>query len=263
MKKILFIGAMEKELRDLIGLFGCIEKKKLLNKYPFFLGKWSNNKRFEIGVLLSFVGDTNAAVSSIVTIKEFDPDYVFKVGCVGGTSPGIHKSDIIVPLGFFHSGSWITRSNKDNSPTSDASLWQSVFGKKPYQVNDQNLGYIPYYFQSSKELVVKYESLLQRKKQDYHKAHIGGGNMWFFERNFMENVAKNVIPQDSGVKHWVSDMESFAIAHTCFVTKKSFMGFYVVSNSDYYEDEEYVPEEIRGMIKNKLVTNIPKYIALL
>lgn len=261
--KILFVGAMEKEIRDLLKELECVEDSKLLGQYPFFTGNWIKDKKHvSIGVVNTFVGDLNASVATLTAIQKFNPHYVFKVGCVGGNSAGIHKGEIILPCGYFHSASWITRSNTDNSPTSNAFLWQSVFGDLPYQVNMDNLGNIPYFFVPDKKLSKKYEELLKIKQLKYSSAYIGGGNMWFFDKRYMSNVAATQIPKNSPHNRWVADMESFAIAHSCFILKKPFFGFYVVSNSDYYH-EPYIPEDIAEMFGTIIVPTISDYLSLL
>ena len=168
-KKILFVGAMDREISSLQSYFSCKESKKIYNIYPLFTAE---NKGIHIAVLQTHVGDTNAALAISEAIRIFNPDYVFKIGCVGGNSEGIHSGDIIVSVGFFHSGSWITRSKIDNTPTSDASLWQSVFGEKPYQVNSSNLGGHPYIFSPDKKLTQKYIDFLKNNNMKFVESYI-------------------------------------------------------------------------------------------
>ena len=261
--KILFVGAMEKEIMDLLKDLKCTEDSKLLGQYPFFVGIWiKDSKYISIGVVNTFVGDLNASVATVAAIQKFNPHYVFKIGSVGGNSAGIYKGDIILPSGYFHSASWITRSCTDNSATSNASLWQSVFGDLPYQVNMENLGNNPYFFVPDKGLSQKYEELLKSKKVKYSSAYIGSSNMWFFEKKYMSNVATTHIPKNSSHKRWVADMESYAIAHSCFIFKKPFFGFYVVSNSDYY-DEPYFLEDIAEMFHTVIVPTVTDYLSVL
>lgn len=255
--KILIIGAMDKEVSPLVEELGAQNGETLLGNYPLYLSKLSEN--LDIYILKTQVGDTNASVASFAAIEHVNPDFVFKIGCVGGNSADLHKGDIIIPSGFFHSSAWITRSYKDNTPTSDASLWQSVFGDLPYQVNQENLGNQPYFFKPDLGLTNKYQSFLQNKNIKSTTAYIGGGNMWFFEKNFMEHIAQTCIPKDTDHKRWGADMESYAIAHSCFMKNKPFTGFYLISNSDYYE-EPYVPEELKDMFNEVLVSFIPDFL---
>lgn len=137
-KTVLIIGAMETELRHLIAKLNAKPSTKLHNHYPTFTSQLSPTTT--VHIVESYVGDLNASLSSTLALEAFQPNYVFKLGCIGGNSAGLHQNDIILPEGYFHSTSWITRSHHDNNPTSDSSLWQSVFGDLPYQVNSANLG---------------------------------------------------------------------------------------------------------------------------
>lgn len=253
--KILFVGAMDREVTLLQEYFSCTVKEKIHDIYPLATSTASD---FEVGVLQTHVGDTNAAIATSEAIKIFNPDYVFKIGCVGGNSEGIHSEDIVVPVGFFHSGSWITRSKVDNSPTSDATLWQSVFGEKPYQVNSENLGGHPYIFSPDSSLSKRYKAFLTKEDMHFVESYIGGGNMWFFDLNFMNEVLKTQVPQPKTTR-WVADMESYAIAQACYVLKKPFIGFYRVSNSDYY-DEPYIPEKVANLFSEDFIKKIELFI---
>lgn len=255
--KILIVGAMSTELHDLLSYFECRELKKLQNYYPF----WSATKplNYDLAVIQTFVGDTNAAIATTLVLRSFKPDYVFKIGCVGGNSQGLHTGNLLLPLGFFHSGSWITRSSTDNTPTYDSSLWQSVFGEKPYQVNSENLGSHPYYIQPDSKLVKKFSEFFSNEGEPTIPCHIGGGNMWFFDLKFMKNVSKTHIPEAKEDQVWGADMESYAIAQACSVFKTPFFGFYKVSNSDYY-NEPYVPKDVAKLFDSIFVEKIDGFM---
>jgi|SRR3989339_1066114 len=150
--------------------------------------------------------------------------------------------DVIVPLGFFHRTSWITRT-KEGLPTDDSSLWQSVFGGLPYQVNSQNFGGLPYHFPVNDKLISACQNSLKELGINFVTAYVGGGNMWIFSKEFLENIAQTMLPKNSEHKRFVSDMESYSIAHACFVTKKPFIGYYSVASNDY-TDEPYDPTEV-------------------
>ena len=248
---------MNREIRDFLAYFDCKESEKLQQIYPFYLSKKA--MQFKLAVLQSHVGDTNAAISTALALQKYHPDFVFKIGCVGANSKGVHTGDLLLPLGFFHSSSWITRSNKDNSTTADASLWQSVFGDKPYQVNNENLGQQPYFFEPDPKLVNKYEKFFKKEQLKLTPCYIGGGNMWFFDLKFMENVSKTQIPGDNKNQPWGADMESFAIVQACHVFHTPFMGFYRISNSDYY-NEPYIPEKVTKLFDIEFVSKIHSFL---
>ncbi len=255
--RILIIGAMDRELHELLSFYECSESKKIQNIYPV----WHSTieRQFEISVLQTFVGDTNASISTALALNLYHPDYVFKIGCVGGGSGGLHTGDIVLPLGFFSTTSWITRSNVDNSPTSDASVWLSIFGDKPYQVNSKNLGDQPYYFKPDVAIGKRYKYFFHSRKQKFVPCFIGGGNMWFFDLEYARNASFAQIPGRNSRRIWAADMESYAIAQTCHVFKKPFMGFYRVSDN-HFENEQYLPENVTRLIDKDFISTVDAFL---
>lgn len=237
--KILFVGAMETELRPLLKELNATESKKLLNIFPLYKAIY---KSIEVYVVETYVGETNASIATLEAIRDVNPDFVIKYGCVGGSYTESKNGDIIIPLGFFHRTSWITRT-KEGMPTKDSSLWQSVFGELPHQVNSNNLGGLPYYFPVNKEYVDLSQKVLKELKIPAVNCYVGGGNMWVFSQEFLNNMAEVMLPKDSGNKKFVSDMESYSIAHACHITKKLFLGCYAVASNDY-TDEPYDPKRV-------------------
>ncbi|OGM77758.1 hypothetical protein A2188_02800 [Candidatus Woesebacteria bacterium RIFOXYA1_FULL_43_9] len=235
--KILFVGAMQTELVPLIKSLGATQNQKLLGFFPFY--KATHNST-EIYIVETFVGETNASIATFEAIQEVDPDLVIKFGCVGGSYAESKKGDVIVPLGFFHRTSWITRT-KDGEPTKDSSLWQSVFGELPHQVNSQNLGGLPYFYPANKKLINVSQKILADLNTKAVTCYVGGGNIWAFSQEFLKNMAKVMLPKN--ITNFVSDMESYSVAHACYILDRPFFGCYVVASNDY-TDEPYNPENV-------------------
>lgn len=255
--KIMIIGAMDRELKTLLSFYKCLELAKLQGIYP----TWRSNveRPFEITILQTHVGDVNASIATTLALTAYKPDYVFKIGCVGGSSSGLCTGDLIMPLGFFSTTSWITRSKVDNQTTSDASTWQSIFGNKPYQVNKKNLGGQPYYFEPDLSLIKQYKTYFRKRKQKLVSSYIGGGNMWFFDLGYARNASYSQIPGRREGRVWAADMESYAIAQACHVFKKPFMGFYRVSDN-YFENEQYVPEKVNMLFDRDFILIVDEFL---
>lgn len=141
--KILLIAAMPTETQDIVERFDMKLQGKLADFYPLY--SVTKNEK-EIFLIQTHVGSINAPAATALAIQHINPDIALKVGCIGGNSPGFKKNDIIVPLSFFHTGAWITKSYIDDTPTSDASLWQKLFGDEPYQNSKENLGGLDFTF---------------------------------------------------------------------------------------------------------------------
>jgi nucleoside phosphorylase len=253
--RVLFVGAMETEIAGLRAHYGCVPAEPIHGAYPFWT---SGAEGSEVGILLTHVGETHAAIATPEAIRRFVPDAVFKVGCVGGQAEGIHQGDIVVPLAFFHSGAWITRAEGDNGPTSDAAQWQTVFGEKAYQVNRANLGGRPHVLAPDPALNARYAQHLEAQGLPFARAYVGGSNMWFFEHHFMGHVLRAQVP-DATSDAWVADMESYAVAQACAVTGTPFTGLYRVSNSEYY-GEAYDPAAVAGMFVGAFIETVAAYV---
>lgn len=236
-RKVLIIGAMDTELKPLLASIGQTTDSKLIDIFPLHQATVNG---VELYIVKTYVGDVNASIAGYEAIRTIDPDLVIKFGAVGGSYPESKAGDIIVPLGFFHRTSWITRNKKTGHPTNNAALWQSVFGELPFQVNSDNLGGMPYSFPVSDELQAACKKSLKQLNLKFVTAFIGGGNMWMFSQPVLKNVAETMLPKNTGHKRFVSDMESYALTHACYLKQKPFIGCYVVVSNDYL-DEEYNP----------------------
>lgn len=256
--RVLIAAAMDTELQPLFNVIGTSKPTKLLNTFPLFRVSY---KSLELFIIKTFVGDVNASIAGFEAIRKVNPDFVIKFGAVGGSYPESKAGDIIVPLGFFHRTSWITRNKKTYVPTSDASKWDSVFGEKDYQIqaSRNNYGGIPYYFPVQKGLINSCTKVLNSLNLNYKTAYVGGGNMWMFSREVLNNVATTMLPPTSAHKRFVSDMESYSLAHACYLTQKPFIGCYVVASNDYL-DEHYKPSLVSSQM-SRLVPYILKLVS--
>ncbi len=72
--------------------------------------------------------------------------------------------------------------------------------------------------------------------------------MWMFDQSVLDNVAECMLPAGKTHERFVSDMESYALAHACYLTKKPFIGCYVVASNDY-QDEPYDPVRVSALCK--------------
>lgn len=255
--RVLIVGAMDRELKGLCSYYNCVKAGELQGRYPAWQSR--SAKQLEIQVLQTFVGEINASIATTLAIRAFKPDYVFKIGCVGGNAVGTHAGDVVLPIGFFSTSSWITRSKVNNNPTSDASKWQSVFGNKPYQVNRHNLGGLPYYFEPDAKVVKKYHHYMDSLGQKLRKCYIGSGNIWFFDKDCINNITNVQIPGQRRERTWSADMESYAVAQTCYVFNKPFMGFYRVSDN-YFEDEPYIPDKVAQLFDRDFVSKLDEFL---
>ena len=255
--KILLVAAMPSESEDIISTFGMTLKNKLANFCPIYRTR-KNEKN--IYLLQTHVGLINASVATALAIQEIKPDAVIKVGCIGGNAPGLKKNDIIVPLSFFHSGAWITKSYISGKPTSDSSEWQSLYGDEPYQNNKDNLGGLDYSYSPDENLTDTYKNVLENQAQRYVEAHLGSGDMVIFDHKFMDNIRQNILKSTNPNIKWCTDNESYAIAQVCKVFGVPFTGIYFIASSDYEDIDGYNPDAIRNQMQQTILPVIKQFI---
>ena len=255
--KILLIAAMPTESEDIIKHFGMHLTGKLVNFYPYYTTK-RNDK--EIFLVQTHVGSINAPAATALALNELKPDFAIKVGCIGGNAPGFKKNDIIVPLSFFHSGAWITRSHINDEPTSNASLWQSLYGDEPYQNSKENIGGIDYAFQPDLFVTNKYKEILDRQNIPYYEAHLGSGDMVIFDHGLMKNIRENILHLTDDDVKWCTDNESHAIAQVCAIFNVPFTGVYFIASSDFEDIGGYDPDGIRIQTQQTILPIIDQLV---
>jgi nucleoside phosphorylase len=254
MSKTLCITAMDRENAGLIARIGATRDADLPGRFPCWIARHGDR---EIGVVQTHVGEANAAIATTAALARFAPDRVIKLGCVGGHAEDVHTGDVVLPVGFFHSGAWITRDSV-GVVTADATRWQSVFGGLPYQVNRENLGGRPAVIAPNPGLTDSLASALAAAGIAAARAYIGGSAMWFFDLAFMRHVLTAQVP-DATTSRWAADMESHAVAQACAARDTPFSGVYRVSNSDFY-GEPYRPDAIAALFDGAFIDAVVRSI---
>ena len=80
--------------------------------------------------------------------------------------------------------------------------------------------------------------------------------MWFFDKSVMDHVRTDIFK----VEKWCADMESYAIAHVCYMYKVPFIGIYFVASSDYDDIDGYNPDIISSTINHSLLPILEAFL---
>lgn len=215
--KIGIIVAMDKELRQLQSLFT------------------DGNVRVE----KCGIGKVNAALGAQRMINEFHPDVIISSGCAGGNGDDINVQDIIVSSELCYHDVYCGRAIDDST----------VYG----QVQG-----LPARFQPAPWLLEKAQAVAARPldactasnssqftlHSSLHTGLIVTGD-WFVDSKEKMREIVGHFPEAKAV-----DMESCAIAQTCYINKVDFISFRVVSDiplrdtnaSQYYNFWDTVAE---------------------
>lgn len=150
------------------------------------------------------IGKVNAALGAQRMINEFHPDCIISSGCAGGNGDDINVQDIIVSKELCYHDVYCGMAIDDST----------VYG----QVQG-----LPARYQADPELLRKALSL-QPSDIKLHQGLIVTGD-WFVDSKEKMREIIGHFPEAKAV-----DMESCAIAQTCYINKVPFISFRVISD---------------------------------
>ncbi len=150
------------------------------------------------------IGKVNAALGAQRLINEFHPDCIISSGCAGGNGDDINIQDIIVSSELCYHDVYCGRA------IDDTTVYGQVQGLPVRYQGD------PYMLQKSSELKVEGIEIKQ--------GLIVTGD-WFVDSKEKMREIIGHFPEAKAV-----DMESCAIAQTCYINKVPFISFRVISD---------------------------------
>jgi len=164
--------------------------------FPFTLGSLT---QAQVVLMQSGIGKVNATLATAQLIHHYHPDLILSTGCAGATSPSIHVMDVVV----------------------SESLVQHDFyigmGLEPGHIQG-----LPRFFQADSHLLA-----IARQLHDpsLHVGLIASGDQFISSPEQLAHIL-SLFPQALAV-----DMESAAIAQTCYLYKVPFLSFRTISDT--------------------------------
>jgi adenosylhomocysteine nucleosidase len=190
--KIGIIVAMDKELQQLRPLFP--ENKVILQK--------------------SGIGKVNAAIQTVEMIRQYKPDVIISSGCAGGNGDDINIQDVVV-------SSQIAYHDVYCGEAIGHSVYGQVQGLPPrFEADPQLLDKAV----SCWPLAISQMSDANSQLPQLHPGLIVTGD-WFVDTKEKMREIIGHYPEAKAV-----DMESAAIAQTCYIYKVPFISFRVISD---------------------------------
>ena len=191
--KIGIIVALDKELKQLQEVF----------------------KNSDVLVQKCGIGKVNAALGAQRMINEFHPDCIISSGCAGGNGDDINVQDIIVSSELCYHDVYCGKA------IDDTTVYGQVQGLPArYQAD-------PYLLEKAKKMRDAHSSFLTSHFSFQSKLHFGlivTGD-WFVDSKEKMREIIGHFPEAKAV-----DMESCAIAQTCYINKVPFISFRVISD---------------------------------
>ena len=152
----------------------------------------------------SGIGKVNAAIQTVEMIRQFHPDCIISTGCAGGNGDDINVQDVVVSTQLAYHDVYCGEA-----------IGHSVYG----QVQG-----LPPRFDADPSLLEKALSLSLPKGMKVHPGLIVTGD-WFVDTKDKMREIVGHFPEAKAV-----DMESCAIAQTCYINKVPFISFRVISD---------------------------------
>ncbi len=157
------------------------------------------------------IGKVNAALGAQRMINEFHPDVIISSGCAGGNGDDIRIQDVIVSKEVTYHDVYCGKAIDDKT------IYGQVQGLPArYQAD-------PYLLRKSSELKVE--------NVEIHQGLIVTGD-WFVDTKEKMRSIIDLFPEAKAV-----DMESCAIAQTCYINKVPFISFRVISDKPLYDTD--------------------------
>ena len=152
----------------------------------------------------SGIATVNAAIQTVEMIRQYKPDVIISSGCAGGNGDDINLQDVVVSSELTYHDVYCGKAIDDTT----------VYG----QVQG-----LPARYQADPELLRKATSL-QTPNISLHPGLIVTGDWFVDSKDKMREIIGH-FPEAKAV-----DMESCAIAQTCYINKVKFISFRVVSD---------------------------------
>ena len=194
--RIAIIVAMDKEFIRIKELLEQVEETAIGGR-SYTSGRLGNN---ELVLHQCGIGKVNAAIGVTELIRLFNPDLVVSTGCAGGASDMLEVTDVVVSSQLAYHDVYCGYA-----------LGETVYG----QVQG-----MPARYTTPREIVEKALACGER----IHEGLIVTGDWFVDDQEKMRSIIR-LFPEAMAV-----DMESAAIAQTCYVFGIPFVSFRVISD---------------------------------
>ena len=156
------------------------------------------------------IGKVNAALGAQRMINEFHPDCIISSGCAGGNGDDINIQDVVVSAELCYHDVYCGRA------IDDTTVYRQVQG-------------LPARYQADPHLLAKANALDCGVK--IHPGLIVTGDWFVDSKDKMRDIIGH-FPDAKAV-----DMESCAIAQTCYINKVPFISFRVISDMPLHDTD--------------------------
>ncbi len=164
-------------------------------------------QKHEIVLAKCGIGKVNAALGAAEMIRQHHPDVIISSGCAGGNGDDINIQDVVVSSQLVYHDVYCGKA------IDDTTIYGQVQG-------------LPARFEADAHLLEVAKSLnLQSSTLNLHPGLIVTGD-WFVDTKEKARSIIELFPEAKAI-----DMESAAIAQTCYIYKVPFISFRIISDN--------------------------------
>lgn len=228
---IVLIAAMEQELKAVVNKLNCSEHHEKLD-FPIYQGHFG---RHEVIVCQSGIGKVHAGIRTALILKEYNPAWVINIGSAGGIHSGIEIGDVII-------------GNNCCYFDVDVTHFGYKFGQLPAGM--------PLKYPSDRTYNQKIKQAAHQENIPLKEGLIASGDQ------FIAELSKTTHIQHQFPNAFVVDMESCAIAQTCYLHNIPFNVLRAVSDhanqqapSNFYEFLDDIGQEYSQILYRLLSNN--------
>lgn len=229
--KLTIIAAMDQELTAVIDSLDCSEEKTHLG-FPIYRGMFNGH---EITVCQSGIGKVHAGIRAALVIHEYDPNWVINIGSAGGIHPNIEIGDVIL-------------GNDISYFDVDVTHFGYQFGQLPAGM--------PLRYGADNNYNQWLKNAASKESIQLKPGLVVSGDQ------FIADLRQTHTIQAHFPDAYAVDMESCAIAHTCYLQNKPFSILRAISDHadqkasvSFYDFIDHIGGEYSKIIHRVLIDN--------
>jgi len=218
---LLIMGAMNSETNLLIASLEQCETL-FVGDFGFYSGLIGNKA---VIVCRCLIGTVYSSAAVMLGIERFSPRAVITCGTAGAHNPELHRGDIVLGENMINAGRYNTPHKEKNTGSS------SLFWEFPKEECFEIGGYVNTYSVHSDEQLIR-----SAETTEYDGGRIIRGTV--ITSDAWNRELDRILFFNSQLGSDCEDMESFAVAKLCEQFKIPCISIRIISNSEFFRDEE-------------------------
>ena len=235
-RPIVIIGPMDSESSLLISALEN-PREEHEGAYSFHIGELYGAPAV---VCRCYIGVVNSAAAAALAVSKYRPRCVILQGTAGAHDPSLHQGDIVLGERMVHLGSFYT-PHRDRGEGCDPFSWDHHGTEIPSEPERE-----PRYLYGDSAIIKAAQSVAYQHGRVV-LGTIGAADIWNRELDMIAHLHDSL-----GTS--CEEMEGYGVAQVCSMLGVPMADIRVISNSEWYPDEEF--DESVGVLCQEFVLKI-------